>query len=123
VRCLGPLEVYDEKRPLALGGRQQRSLLALLLLHANEAVPVERIIDELWPDAPPPSATKSVQALATLPRFGSIRDTVPPRWATQMLLNPDAIELTPHPALAPSGSRTLSTTPPCRASAEHSLCA
>ena len=48
----------------ALGGRQQRALLALLLLHANEAVLVERIIDELWPDAPPPSATKSVQALA-----------------------------------------------------------
>jgi len=57
--------VYDEKRPLALGGRQQRALLALLLLNANEAVPVERIIDELWPDAPPPSATKSVQALAS----------------------------------------------------------
>ena len=57
--------MYDEKRPLALGGRQQRALLTLLLLHANEAVPVERIIDELWPDAPPPSATKSVQALAS----------------------------------------------------------
>ena len=41
-RILGPLEVHDQKRPLALGGRQQRALLALLLLHANEAVPVER---------------------------------------------------------------------------------
>ena len=35
-RLLGPLEVRDDGRSLALGGRKQRSLLAILLLHANE---------------------------------------------------------------------------------------
>jgi YVTN family beta-propeller protein len=64
-RILGPLEVYDDNRRLSLGGRQQRALLALLLLHANETVPVDEIIDELWHSKPPPSATKSVHALVS----------------------------------------------------------
>ena len=64
-RILGPLEVHDGDRLLSLGGRQQRALLALLLLHANEVVSVDRIVDELWREAPPPSATKSVQALVS----------------------------------------------------------
>ncbi len=64
-RILGPLEVHEGDRAVSLGGRQQRALLALLLLRANEVVPVEQIIDELWPEAPPPSATKSVHALVS----------------------------------------------------------
>jgi YVTN family beta-propeller protein len=64
-RILGPLEVDHEGRELLLEGRQQRALLALLLLHANEVVPVDEIIDELWPEAPPPSATRSVHALVS----------------------------------------------------------
>jgi DNA-binding SARP family transcriptional activator/DNA-binding beta-propeller fold protein YncE len=47
-RLLGPLEVWKEGRPLRLGGARQRSLLALLLLHANEVVPRERLIEELF---------------------------------------------------------------------------
>ena len=35
-RLLGPLEVADHERALALGGVTRRSLLALLLLDANE---------------------------------------------------------------------------------------
>jgi DNA-binding SARP family transcriptional activator len=47
-RVLGPLEVVDRDRPLELGGPRQRALLACLLIHANEAVASERLIDELW---------------------------------------------------------------------------
>ena len=47
-RILGPLEVFDGDRPLALGGTKQRALLALLLLHANEVVSRDRLIEELW---------------------------------------------------------------------------
>jgi DNA-binding SARP family transcriptional activator len=61
-RILGPLEVLDEERVLDVGGGKQRSILALLLMHANEVVPSERLIDELWSDAPPPTAAKIVQA-------------------------------------------------------------
>jgi YVTN family beta-propeller protein len=61
-RILGPLEVLDEERLLDVGGGKQRSILALLLMNANEVVSSDRLIDELWPDAPPPTAAKIVQA-------------------------------------------------------------
>jgi DNA-binding SARP family transcriptional activator len=47
-RLLGPLEAGERDRPLALGEGKQRSLLALLLLQANEVVSTERLVDELW---------------------------------------------------------------------------
>ena len=60
-RLLGPLEVVEHDRSLALGGVKQRSLLAVLLLHANEVVSADRLIDELWGQTPPPTASKGVQ--------------------------------------------------------------
>jgi DNA-binding SARP family transcriptional activator/DNA-binding beta-propeller fold protein YncE len=36
--------------PLAVGGPKPRALLALLLLHANEAVSRDRLLEELWGD-------------------------------------------------------------------------
>ena len=49
-RLLGPLEVAGDEGSLTLGGIKQRSLLAMLLLHANEVVSTDRLIDELWGD-------------------------------------------------------------------------
>src|SRR5437762_7512132 len=60
-RILGPLEVLSDERVLDVGGGKQRSVLALLLLHANEVVSSDRLIDELWPEEPPPTAPKIVQ--------------------------------------------------------------
>jgi DNA-binding SARP family transcriptional activator len=60
-RILGPLEVLDEGRALGLGGRKQRALLALLVLHANETLSADRLIDELWGERPPASSAKTVQ--------------------------------------------------------------
>ena len=60
-RILGPLEVEQDGRPLPLGGPRQRALLSLLLLHANEVVPRDRLIDELWGDAPPETARTALQ--------------------------------------------------------------
>ena len=57
---LGPLEVRDGERPVALGGVKQRSVLALLLLNAREVVSSDRLIDELWGDAPPPTAATAL---------------------------------------------------------------
>ena len=47
---LGNLQVVREGDALQLGSYKQRSLLALLLIHANEVVSADRIIDELWGD-------------------------------------------------------------------------
>jgi DNA-binding SARP family transcriptional activator/WD40 repeat protein len=47
-RMLGPVEVRRDGAPLDLGVYKQRALLALLLVHANQVVSTDRIIDELW---------------------------------------------------------------------------
>jgi DNA-binding SARP family transcriptional activator len=60
-RVLGPLEVLTNGSPLALGGVRQRSLLAILMLHTNEVVATDRLIDELWAQLPPPTALKTIQ--------------------------------------------------------------
>jgi YVTN family beta-propeller protein len=60
-RVLGPLQVVDDGRVLQLGSGRQLALVALLLLHANEAVSVDRIVDELWGESPPPTASKIVR--------------------------------------------------------------
>jgi DNA-binding SARP family transcriptional activator len=58
---LGPLEVIEDGAPLPLAGRNQRALLALLLLRANGAVSTERLVDQLWGEHPPRTATTSLQ--------------------------------------------------------------
>jgi DNA-binding SARP family transcriptional activator len=60
-RILGPLEARVDGRELPLGGAKQRALLALLLLHRNEVVSIDRLIDGLWGGEPPPTASKVVQ--------------------------------------------------------------
>jgi DNA-binding SARP family transcriptional activator len=60
-RLLGPLEVEQDSRNLAVGGRRERALLAILLLHANTVVPRERLIDALWGEHPPEKAANSLQ--------------------------------------------------------------
>jgi DNA-binding SARP family transcriptional activator len=58
---LGPLEVRDGDELLTPSGAGLRALLAMLLLHANEAVSADRLLDALWPDGPPPSGAAALQ--------------------------------------------------------------
>jgi DNA-binding SARP family transcriptional activator len=60
-RLLGPLEVVEQDRLLALGGGRQRSLFAVLLLHANEVVSTDRLSDAIWGQDPPRRSAKSIQ--------------------------------------------------------------
>jgi DNA-binding SARP family transcriptional activator len=59
-RLLGPLEVVQDGGSVALGGAKARAVLALLLLHANEVVTRDRLIDAVWPDRPPGTAAHSL---------------------------------------------------------------
>jgi peptide/nickel transport system substrate-binding protein len=59
---LGPLEVRRGDQVLPLGTAKQRALLAVLLLHANEVVSRDRLIDSLWGERPPESAPHTVEA-------------------------------------------------------------
>src|SRR6266540_512460 len=60
-RILGPLELVRDGRVLRLGSGRQLALVAVLLIHANEAVSVDRLVDELWGESPPPTAAKIVR--------------------------------------------------------------
>ena len=60
-RVLGPLEVGGDGGPVELGGVKQRSLLAMLLLHAGEVVSTDRLVDALWGASPPLRSGKSIQ--------------------------------------------------------------
>jgi DNA-binding SARP family transcriptional activator len=60
-RILGPLEARAEGVPLPIAGRNQRSVLTLLLLRANETVSSERLITEIWGEHPPPAAKAALQ--------------------------------------------------------------
>jgi DNA-binding SARP family transcriptional activator len=59
-RLLGPLQVCRDGSDVPLGGDRQRVLLALLLLHANEVVSADVLIDGLWGERPPPSALNAL---------------------------------------------------------------
>jgi DNA-binding SARP family transcriptional activator len=62
-RILGPVEAVAAGGAIRLGGRQRAllALLALLLLHANQRLSSERLLDELWGERPPATAAKALQ--------------------------------------------------------------
>jgi DNA-binding SARP family transcriptional activator len=55
-RILGPLEVWEGERQIELGGPKRRAVLAYLVLHANEVVAVDRLVDQLWGEKAPRNA-------------------------------------------------------------------
>ena len=60
-RLLGPLEVTDGGRPVALGGPRQRLVLAHLLLAANRVVTMDELIEKVWDEEPPRAARNTIQ--------------------------------------------------------------
>jgi DNA-binding SARP family transcriptional activator/transcriptional regulator with XRE-family HTH domain len=60
--ALGPLEIWHGKTPLSLGSPARRAVLGLLVLDPGVLVRRDTIIDVLWRDVPPRTATGLVQA-------------------------------------------------------------
>jgi DNA-binding SARP family transcriptional activator len=60
-RILGPLEVRDGDAVVPLSGARQRALLAILLLHANQTVSSDRLLEDLWGDGQPDSGIAALQ--------------------------------------------------------------
>ena len=60
---LGAFDVRDSAgAPVAVGGPKERLVLALLLLHPNETVSIDALVDALWGDRPPRTAERTVHA-------------------------------------------------------------
>ena len=60
-RLFGPLQVITGERPVELGPRKQRAILAMLLMQPGRVLPMDRLIAQLWADRPPASAVPTVQ--------------------------------------------------------------
>jgi DNA-binding SARP family transcriptional activator len=71
-RILGPLELWHEGGEVSLGGPKPRALLAVLLLHPNELVPADRLIEELW------SEDSRERAAALRVNVARLRKALPP---------------------------------------------
>ena len=99
---LGPLEARDDGARIELGPRKQRAVLALLLLNANHVVSTERLIDDLWGEAPPETARSALQVYiaglrkALGPDGASLR-TVAPGYVLEV--EPGALDLARFEAL------------------------
>jgi len=64
-RILGPLEVAEDEGEISLGGQKQRSLLGGLVIRAGHVVSTDRLLDELWGEHPPKTATTSLQNMVS----------------------------------------------------------
>ncbi|MFF6888119.1 BTAD domain-containing putative transcriptional regulator [Streptomyces sp. NPDC012421] len=109
---LGPLEVLDstdsDTTPHAA---KHRVILATLLVRAGEPVPTETLINELWGDAPPRTATTTIQVyVSQLRKLLRLADTDEARQAIVtrrpgylFRLDPDRLDLTRFEALYRQG--------------------
>src|SRR5258708_25433814 len=73
VRILGSFQLEEGGRRITIGGLRQRAVLASLLLHANEVVPSEQLLMDLWGEDSPPSAANALQAA-----ISRLRRVLPP---------------------------------------------
>lgn len=115
-RLLGPLEVWREGRPVKLGRERQRALLAALLLNANEVVPAERLIEELYGGDPSGTAANALQAMVSRLRRLLDDDVVVTRAPGYLLrADPEQVDATRFERLAAEGREALDAGDPIRA--------
>ena len=108
VRILGPFEVRESGRLLALGRGKQTALLARLVLDANRVVSVDVLIDDLWGEDPPETAVKMVQVYVSKLRKLLPAETLRTRAPGYLLeLPPGAVDLERFEALLAEGRSSL----------------
>ena len=80
---LGPLEVRDGDRILPLGGAKQRAALAILLLHHDQVVSRDLLVDGIWGDRPPATAAHTLETYISRLRKALHQDGHPERLLTR----------------------------------------
>jgi YVTN family beta-propeller protein len=109
---LGPLEVRDGGSVVALGGPQQRAVLAMLLLRANEVVGRDRLVEGLWGERPPKSAGHVIESYVSRLRqalggSGGTVQLVTERHGYSLRTEPGQLDVDSFEALVAEGRRQL----------------
>jgi YVTN family beta-propeller protein len=106
---LGHLEVYDGTGTVPIAQGRARLLLAVLLVHAGEPVSSDRLIDALWGETPPPTASRSLHNLVSGLRksLGDGRLVTHPRGGYQLSLNGDELDAARFETLSSDGRDAL----------------
>src|SRR6266540_3339491 len=117
-RILGPLEVWDGGGEVTLGGGKRRALLAVLLLHANEVVPADRLIEELWGADSPEHAADALRVNVSRLRKALPQDVLTTRSPGYVLrVESDELDLHRFERLVDEGRSLLARRLPADASA------
>src|SRR5215207_7451495 len=107
-RILGPFEVSHEGSEVSVAGRKPRALLAVLLLHANELVPSDRLIDELWGGESPEHGGDALRVNVSRLRKALPGDVVTTRSPGYVLrVEPDGLDLHRFERLVDEGRSLL----------------
>src|SRR5205085_3019254 len=106
-RILGPLEVLaDDGTRVVIGGAKPRALLATLVARPNEAVSVDRLVDELWGEEPPETVTSALQVHVSTLRQALGADAVVRRGAGYaVVVDGEAVDLVRFERLAAEARR------------------
>lgn len=111
VRLLGSLEVVGgDGRSVDIGGSQPRIILAMLVAADGQVVAVEAMIDAIWEDSPPVSASGTLLTYISRLRraLGEVGATIVREPAGyRATLAPDAVDAHQFEALADAGRRAL----------------
>nr|WP_237555132.1 BTAD domain-containing putative transcriptional regulator [Streptomyces sp. SID4948] len=83
---MGPVAAWDEAGDaIALKGPRHRAVLARLVVAHRRVVPVTRLVEDLWPEDPPPGAVGAVRTfVASLRR--ALEPRRPPRAPARLLV-------------------------------------
>jgi DNA-binding SARP family transcriptional activator len=107
-RVLGSFQLEEGGKRIPMGGARQGAVLVSLLLHANEVVPSEQLLMDLWGEDSPPSAANSLQAA-----ISRLRRVLPPgRLITRapgyvLRIFPDELDVSQFEQLVSEGREAL----------------
>src|SRR3954453_19887647 len=94
-RTLGELEVWHADEPVPIRGAVQRSVLALLLLRANDVVRTEDLVEELWGPEAPQTAPKMIQNAVSKLRKSGMAEVLATRAGGYTLqIDPEQVDAT-----------------------------